>query len=80
MAPGILKELEERNPKVSKGERQSKHYQWLTEDVGHPALAQHLYGHIGFMRASDGWEQFYYLIQKAYPKKGSKFVAPDAGV
>jgi hypothetical protein len=25
----------------------------------------------GFMRASDDWEQFYHLIQKAYPKKGS---------
>lgn len=76
LAPGILKELEERNPKISKGERQSKHHQWLTEDVGHPALAQHLYGLIGFMRASDDWEQFYHLIQKAYPKKGSTLLLP----
>lgn len=76
LAPGILKELEERNPKVSRGERQSKHHQWLTEDVGHPALAQHLYGLIGFMRASEDWEQFYHLIQKAYPKKGSTLMLP----
>ncbi len=76
LAPGILKELEERNPKVSKGERQTRHHQWLTEDVGHPALAQHLYGLIGFMRASDDWEQFYHLIQKAYPKKGSTLLLP----
>jgi hypothetical protein len=26
--------------------------------VGHPALAQHLYGLIGIMRVADDWEQF----------------------
>jgi len=76
LAPGILNELQERNPKVSRGERQSKHHQWLTEDVGHPALAQHLYGLIGFMRASDNWEQFYRLVQRAYPKKGDNLLLP----
>ena len=55
LAPGILKELEARNPKNEKGYRKAKHYQWLTEDVGHPALAQHLYAVIGLMRLSDSW-------------------------
>jgi hypothetical protein len=36
-------ELEARNPKDERGHRKNKHHQWLTEDVGHPALAQHLY-------------------------------------
>jgi len=81
LAPGILKELEERNPKMPRGERQSRHHQWLTEDVGHPALAQHLYGLIGFMRASDDWSQFYRLVQRAYPKKGDNLLLalPELG-
>src|SRR5262245_17296535 len=43
LAPGILEELEARNPKNEWGHREARHHQWLTEDVGHPALAQHLY-------------------------------------
>ncbi|MCH7536202.1 MAG: hypothetical protein IH948_10765, partial [Bacteroidetes bacterium] len=71
LAPGIVQELETRNPVVKgKKYRKNKHHQWLTEEVGHPALAQHLYGIIGMMRASTGWDQFYRLIQRAYPKKG----------
>src|ERR1700688_4262942 len=41
------------------------------EDIGHPALAQHLHAVIGFMRASSGWGQFYRLLQRAFPKKGT---------
>ena len=70
LAPGILEELQTRNPKDHKGQRVAKHHQWLTEDVGHPALAQHLYAVIGFMRASSTWDSFYRLMQRAFPKKG----------
>ena len=38
LAPGILKELETRNPKDEKGYRKAPFYWWLTEDVGHPKL------------------------------------------
>ena len=76
LAPGIREELETKNPKSERGSRRSKHHQWLTEDVGHPALAQHLYGLIGFMRASDSWEQFYRLIQRAFPKRGENLLLP----
>jgi hypothetical protein len=70
LAPGILEELQSRNPKDDKGKRPVKHHQWLTEDVGHPALAQHLHAVIGFMRASTTWDGFYRLMQRAFPKKG----------
>jgi hypothetical protein len=76
LAPGILEELQERNPKPPKGERPAKHHQWLTEDVGHPALAQHLHAVIGFMRASANWDQFYRLLQRAFPKKGQNLELP----
>ena len=52
LAPGVLTELESRNPKDETGKRKAKYHQWLTEDVGHPALAQHLHAVIGLMRAS----------------------------
>lgn len=69
LAPGVREELESRNPKDEKGRRKSTHHQWLTEDVGHPALAQHLHAIIGLMRASSSWKQFHDLLDKAFPKK-----------
>ncbi len=70
LAPGILKELEARNPKDNKGQRNAKHHQWLTEDIGSPALSQHLYAVIGLMRASPNWGQFKRMLQRAFPRKG----------
>ena len=69
LAPGILTELENRNPLDDKGNRRHKHHQWMTEDVGHPALAQHLYAVIGLMRLSKDWDGFKDLIDRAYPKR-----------
>lgn len=71
LAPGIIEELEERNPINERGRRKARHHQWLTEDVGHPALAQHLHAVIGLMRASDTWDSFIRMINRAFPKKGT---------
>jgi hypothetical protein len=76
LAPGILEELQSRNPKDDKGHRKARHHQWLTEDVGHPALAQHLYAVIGFMRASRDWEGFYRILNRAFPKRGTTLLLP----
>lgn len=70
LAPGLLKELEEKNPKTDSGYRRVKHHQWLTEDVGHPALSAHIHSVIAFMRASIDWEQLLQLMDRAFPKKG----------
>jgi hypothetical protein len=75
LAPGILKELEARNP-IESGRRKAKHHQWLTEDIGHPALAQHLYAVIGLMRISDSWDQFKKMLDRAYPKRGDTLQLP----
>jgi hypothetical protein len=80
LAPGLLEELEKLNPKDEKGHRKRKHHQWLTEDVGHPALAQHLYAIIGFMRASTTWEHFYRMVQRAFPKKNTTMLLPGIDV
>lgn len=69
LAPGILQELEARNPKDARGNRKGKHHQLLTEDVGHPALSQHIHALIALMRASSSWDQFMLLLNAAFPKK-----------
>lgn len=68
LGPGILDELRKVNPKNEKGNRTSKHHQWLTADVGHPMLAQHLYSLITLMRGYDDWKNFYKFANRIYPK------------
>ena len=72
LAPGILDELRDLYPRQDEGGRQRKHHQFLTEDIGHPALAQHLHAVIGLMRASATWEQFKTMLDRAFPKKGTQ--------
>jgi hypothetical protein len=76
LAPGILRELESRNPKNERGIRKAKHHQWLTEDIGHPALAQHLHAVTGLMRASESWVQFKRMLDRAFPKRGETLNFP----
>ena len=70
LGQGVLEELQRRNPSDGHGRRKAKHFQWLTEDIGNPALAQHMYATIGAMRAHDDWEHFKAFFYRAYPKKG----------
>ena len=71
LGPGVLSELQARNPVLeTTGRRRAKHFQWLTENIGHPALAQHMYATIGFMRAANSWEDFKSAFYRAFPKKG----------
>jgi hypothetical protein len=65
-----MDELEKVNPIGENGRRKSKHHQWLTDDVGHPALAQHLHAIIGLMRASENWDSFMILTDRAFPRRG----------
>jgi hypothetical protein len=67
-----LEELKARNPTLEDGGRARKHHQHLTDDIGHPALAQHLHAVIGLMRASATWDQFKSLLDRAFPKKGTQ--------
>ncbi|MGC3990622.1 MAG: P63C domain-containing protein [Chthoniobacteraceae bacterium] len=69
IAPGILKELQHLNPIQPNGRRKVKHHQWLTTDVGHPALNQHLYAVCALMRANPDWKSFYHMLQITFPKQ-----------
>lgn len=55
LAPGVLEELRTRNPLKETGGRASKHHQWLTEEIGHPGLSNHLHAVITLMKISDSW-------------------------
>lgn len=73
---GLLNRLKKENPKDEGGHRKSKHHQWLTLDIGHPKLRDHLQGVIALMRASANWIKFKRLLNRAYPKKGMTLELP----
>jgi hypothetical protein len=81
LAPGLLDELKHRMPKDEKGRNKGRFPQLLTEDVGDPALAQHLHAVTALMTASRNWEDFKRMINVAFPKKGTNlnfnFIEPD---
>lgn len=68
LAPGVLAELKKRNPTAPSGQRRFKHHQFLTEDIGHPALQAHLYGVLALMRSAPTWDAFQRSLQRAFPK------------
>lgn len=70
LAPAVLDELRRKNPKLPSGRRKQTHHQWLTEDIGHPRLREHLHALIALMRASANWNDFQRLVNRALPKYG----------
>ena len=69
-APHIHEELKKRNPKTATGHRLAKHHQWLTDDIGHPVLQNHLSGVLAILRVSSSWRVFNKNLDIAFPKKG----------
>ena len=71
LAPGIVEELAQLNPKDANGRRKVKHHQWLSDEIGHSALSQHLYAVINLMKISSTWAEFMNFINIALPKKNT---------
>ena len=76
IAPHIHEELRNRNPITESGHRRAKHHQWLTNDIGHPALRDHLVGIIAIMRVSSSWHVFQKYLHTAFPKHGGRETKP----
>ena len=80
MAPGLLKELEEKSPKDEKGQRDNKLHQWLSGDVGDPMLASHLQSLLTLQRLAIangwGWQKFMHMVDQVLKKKGSTLDLP----
>jgi hypothetical protein len=72
MAPNLLKNLENRNPKTDKGYRKHKHFQFLTDEVGEPKLREFFGGHLALARATTTWRKYTALVEKAYPSIGDQ--------
>lgn len=70
--PGIVQELERSNPYVVPGRRLHKHHQWLTREMGHPVLKEHLAKIITTMKLSDDWLSFQRNLNKAVPMVGDQ--------
>ena len=70
LAPGVRQELNRLVPRDEKGRLKNKLFQRLTEDVGHPKLREHLASIIALMRASDNWQSFKRMLDRALPRYG----------
>jgi len=68
LAPDLLAELQSRNPREN-NRRRTKHHQWLTDDIGVPALQKHLDIVVHFLKGAETWDEFKRLIDRALPVK-----------
>jgi hypothetical protein len=71
LAPAVLDELRRKNPADERGRRAAKHHQWLTGNVGHPKLLQHLGAVVALMKITPDkdWEGFVKILDKTYPRQ-----------
>lgn len=69
-----------RSPKNESGARPNRLHQWLSDDVGHPPLAQHLHSLIMFQRlaiaSGHGWQRYVKMVDQVLPKKGDTLELP----
>lgn len=66
MPPGILEELQKRNPITKKGTRSRKHHQLLTEEIGVTHLERHVTKLVTVMELSDSPRDFDNKFQKVF--------------
>lgn len=69
LAPGVLDDLRSKNPVDGSGRRKTRHHQWLTDDIGHPKLQEHIQAVLALMRASDTYAQFEKMLNRSLPKQ-----------
>jgi len=70
LIPKVLTELKKKNPRLPSGQRKRKFHQYLTRDIGHPALKEHLSNVIFLMRSCTKWDDFKRRLNRAKPKYG----------
>ncbi|MBK7116299.1 MAG: P63C domain-containing protein [Proteobacteria bacterium] len=80
LAPDLLPELKKA---ASKAERKAKLHQWLTQDIGHPKLREHLASIVSIMKLSKTPQQFKENVNVVHPRYGDTkplpFDAESAG-
>lgn len=78
MPPGVIKELERKNPyDPNKKRRKHLHHQLLTEKIGNPHLEKQIVSVTTLLRISDTWNDFTRHFSKAFPPAGDLFALPS---
>ncbi len=67
LAPDLLPELKKA---ASKAERKAKLHQWLTHDIGHPKLREHLASIVSILKLSRTPDDFKENVNKVHPRYG----------
>lgn len=71
LLPGLVEELQSRNPKNEMGYRWVKNHQYLSE-IGNLDLERHISATTALMKCCSDWKEFKILMDKVYPVKSSK--------
>lgn len=67
LQPGVLQELQRKNPVQSNGRRRYRHHQFLTANIGNPHLRLHISKLIMFMRRCSTWNGFMVILNRFIP-------------
>jgi len=67
LAPDLLPELKRT---ASKAERKAKLHQWLTAELGHPKLREHLASLVAILKLSDSPADFKEKVNRIHPRFG----------
>lgn len=70
LAPEILPELKKA---ASKAEKKAKLHQWLTDDIGHPKLREHLASIVTLLKLSDTPQDFKNKVDRIHPAFGQTY-------
>lgn len=68
LPPGVLEEIETRNPPNKKWQRKNKNFQLLTEEIGNPHLEKLVAQMTMLFRLARNKNDFWRLYKKAFPK------------
>lgn len=68
LAPDLLPELKKA---ASRAEKKAKLHQWLTTDIGHPKLREHLASIIAIQKLSKDPQDFIANVDQVHPRYGS---------
>lgn len=67
LAPDLLPELKKA---ASRAERKSRLHQWLTQEIGHPKLREHLASIVAILKLSDSPADFQRKVNLIHPRHG----------
>jgi len=76
LVPGLKEELKKKNPLTNKGYRARKHHQYLTDDIGHPKLKEHLIQIIFLMKTCSTYREFRNRLGRVKPKYNETMALP----